>query len=122
MCKPLTHHTSSIPYECIIYIVKYISVCINSHHTEFVETSEETCTGGASPQSVGSEGGVRVDVVMQPPLHCHVPVAHAVSHLHAEVSVVAVDVLNGSEVVRLGCGGIRAEVVPKTKRYKTLCE
>lgn len=70
----------------------------------------ETCTGGASPQSVGAEGGVGVDVVMQPPLHRHVPVAHAVSHLHAEVGVVAVDVLNGSEVVRLRCGRIRADI------------
>lgn len=62
---------------------------------------KETCAGGDSPQSVGPEGGVWVDVVMQPPLHAHVPVAHAMSHLYAEVSVVAVDVLNGSEVVQL---------------------
>lgn len=60
------------------------------------------------PESVGFEGGVGVDVVMQPPLHRHVPVAHAVSHLHTEVCVVAVNVLDGSEVIFLFCGGIAA--------------
>ena len=45
---------------------------------------------------------------MQPPLHRHVPVTHAVSDLHTEVSVVAVDVLDGSEVVFLFSGGLRA--------------
>lgn len=55
----------------------------------------------ALPESVGFEGGVGVDVVMQPPLHRHVPVTHAVSHLHAEVRVVAVNVLDGFEVIFL---------------------
>lgn len=53
------------------------------------------------PESVGFEGGIGVDVVMQPPLHCHVPVAHAMADLHTEVCVVAVNVLDGFEVVFL---------------------
>lgn len=60
------------------------------------------------PESVGLEGGIGVDVVMQPPLHCHVPIAHAMTDLHTEVSVVAVDVLDGSEVILLFSRGIRA--------------
>ena len=37
--------------------------------------------------------------MMQPPLHSHVPVTHPVADLHTEVCVVAVDVLDGLEVV-----------------------
>lgn len=59
------------------------------------------CTRKASPESVGFEGCVGVDVVMQPPLHRHVPVTHAMSNLHTEVCVVAVDVLDGFEVITL---------------------
>lgn len=44
---------------------------------------------------------------MQPPLHCHVPVTHAMSDLHTEVSVVTVDVLDGFEVIFLLRGGIK---------------
>lgn len=62
----------------------------------------------ASPECVGAEGRVGVDVVMQPPLHRHVPVAHAVADLHAEVGVVAVDVLDGSEVVPVLSSRVRA--------------
>lgn len=59
------------------------------------------------PQSVRLEGGILVDVVMQPPLHCHVPVAHPVTHFHTEVSVVAVNILYGFEVIFLLSAGIR---------------
>ena len=37
--------------------------------------------------------------MMQPPLHSHVPVAHPVTDLHTEVCVVAVNVLDGLEVI-----------------------
>lgn len=70
--------------------------------------SRNCCTHEALPESVGFEGGIGVDVVMQPPLHRHVPVTHAMSDLHTEVSVVAVDVLDGFEVIFLFGGGIRA--------------
>lgn len=68
--------------------------------------SRNRCTYKALPESVGFEGGIGVDVVMQPPLHCHVPVTHAMSDLHTEVSVVAVNVLDGFEVIFLlfSCG------------------
>lgn len=69
-----------------------------------------------TPESVGLEGGVGVDVVVQPPLHRHVPVAHPVSHLHAEVGVVAVDVLDGSEVVLLFGGRVGTDGREKWKR------
>lgn len=55
----------------------------------------------AKPEGVGFEGGIGIDVMMQPPLHSHVPVAHAMSDFCAEVSVVAVDILDGFEVVFL---------------------
>lgn len=45
---------------------------------------------------------------MQPPLHRHVPVTHAVADLHAEVGVVAVDALDGSEVVLVFSRGVGA--------------
>ena len=61
------------------------------------------------PEDVGLEGGVGVDVVVQPPLHRHVPVAHAVADLHAEVCVVAVNVLDGLEVVGHRGVGVGAE-------------
>lgn len=76
------------------------------------------------PESVGFEGRIGVDVVVQPPLHGHVPVTHAMSDLHTEVCVVAVNVLDGFEVVFLFSDGIRAgnkgENVEKekTKRHK----
>lgn len=53
------------------------------------------------PECVGFERGIGIDVVMQPPLDGHVPVTHAVSDFHTEVSVVAVDVLDGFEVIFL---------------------
>lgn len=43
---------------------------------------------------------------MQPPLDSHVPVTHAVSDFHAEVGVVAVDVLDGFEVIFFFSWGI----------------
>lgn len=74
------------------------------------------CTSSkALPESVGFEGRVGVDVVMQPPLHRHVPVTHAVSHLHAEVSVVAVNVLDGFKVIFLLNCRIRADHERKNK-------
>lgn len=61
----------------------------------------------ALPESVCFEGWIGVDVVMQPPLHRHVPVTHAMTDLHTEVSVVAVNILDGFEVVFLFSSGIR---------------
>lgn len=71
------------------------------------DISRTCCTRKALPEGVGPEGGVGVDVVMQPPLHRHVPVTHAVADLHTEVRVVAVDVLDGFEVIRLVSAGVR---------------
>lgn len=51
------------------------------------------------PEDVGAEGRALVDILRQPPLHGHVPVAHTVAHPHAEVSAVAVDVADGLIVV-----------------------
>ncbi len=56
---------------------------------------------------------------MQPPLNWHIPVTHAVSDLHAEVSVVAVDVLDGSEVIFLFAVGIRTGTT-EWQKYKNL--
>lgn len=55
--------------------------------------------GPTRPQCVSFEGRVRVDVVMQPPLYSHIPVAHPMADLHTEVCVVAINVLDGLEVV-----------------------
>lgn len=70
------------------------------------------------PEGVGSEGSIGVDVVMQPPLHGHVPVTHAVSHLHTEVCVVAVDVLDGSEIIFLLSCGISTEHTEIKKKMR----
>lgn len=58
--------------------------------------------------------------MMQPPLHRHVPVTHAVPDLHAEVGVVAVDVLDSFEVVFLFSVGVRTtdEEEKKTHQHK----
>lgn len=50
-------------------------------------------------ERVSFEGRLGVDVLMQPPLHSHVPVFHAMPDFDAKVGVVAVDVLDGSEVI-----------------------
>lgn len=75
----------------------------------FNSSNKSTPAHKALPKRVGFEGGIRVDVMMQPPLHSHVPVTQAVPNLHTEVSVVAVDVLDGSEVIFLFSGGIRTD-------------
>ena len=71
---------------------------------------------GGSPEDVGAGGRALVDVLRQPPLHRHVPVAHALPHSHAEVCAAAVDVadglivvLHGSRRLRTG-GGVEARV------------
>lgn len=81
---------------------------LDEHRDSSIQ-GRDCCTHKPLPERVGFEGGIGVDVVVQPPLHCHVPVTHAMSDLHAEVSVVAVDVLDGSEVVLLFSGGIGAD-------------
>lgn len=65
--------------------------------------------GPGSFECVSFERTVGVDIVMQPPLHRHVPVSHSMSHFHTEVSVVAVNVLDGFEVINnrgIGIGAI----------------
>lgn len=62
-----------------------------------------------APESVRSERGIGVDIVVKPPLHCHVPVAHAMPNLHAEICVITVNVLDRFEVILHNGVWIRTE-------------
>lgn len=61
------------------------------------------------PESVGSERGIGVDIVVKPPLHRHVPVAHAMPNLDAEICIITVNVLDSFEVILHSCVWIRTE-------------
>lgn len=52
--------------------------------------------------------------MMQPPLNRHVPITHAVTDFHAEVGVVAVNVLDSFEVIFLF--GVRIRTTNEEKK------
>ncbi len=61
------------------------------------------------PESIRSERSIGVDVVVKPPLHRHVPVAHAMPNLYAEIGVITVNVLDRFKVILHSCVWIRTE-------------
>lgn len=61
------------------------------------------------PESVHFERGIGVNVVVKPPLHRHIPVAHTMTHFHTEIAVIAVNVLDCLEVIIQFCAWIRTE-------------